>query len=88
MHHQIYLSNRTKEKAEILKNLFEGTEVLEWGKLPDFDMIINATSLGLKQNDRFGIDFSKLGKNKYFLMLYIILSIPNFLKLETNQEIY
>lgn len=63
---QIYLSNRTKEKAELLKNLFEGTEVFEWGKLPHFDMIINATSLGLKQKDRFGIDFSKFGKNKLF----------------------
>ena len=29
-------------------------------------MIINATSLGLKQKDRFGIDFSKFGKNKLF----------------------
>ena len=63
---QIYLSNRTKEKAELLKNLFEGIEVFEWGKLPHFDMIINATSLGLKQNDRFEIDFSKFGKNKLF----------------------
>ena len=63
---QIYLSNRTKEKAQILKNLFEGIEVIDWGMLPDFDMIINATSLGLKENDKFGIDFSISGNNKLF----------------------
>ena len=63
---QIYLRNRTKEKAQILKNLFESIDVLDWGALPDFDMIINATSLGLKENDKFGIDFSIAGKNKLF----------------------
>ena len=34
--------------------------------LPDFDMIINATSIGLKENDKFGIDFSKAENNKLF----------------------
>ena len=63
---QIYLSNRTKEKAQILKKLFDGLEVIDWGILPDFDMIINATSLGLKENDKFEIDFSNVGKNKLF----------------------
>ncbi len=63
---QIYLSNRTKDKAQMLKNLFEGIEVIDWGALPDFDMIINATSLGLKENDKFGIDFSISGNNKLF----------------------
>ena len=63
---QIYLSNRTKEKAQILKSLFEEIEVIDWGSLPNFDMIINATSLGLKENDKFGIDFSISGKNKLF----------------------
>jgi len=64
--YKIYLSNRTKEKAEILKNFFEGLEVVDWGILPDFDMIINATSLGLKKDDKFEIDFSNVGKNKLF----------------------
>ena len=62
----IYLSNRTKEKAQILKNLFDGLEIVDWGILPQFDMIINATSLGLKESDKFEINFSKVGKNKLF----------------------
>ena len=63
---EIYLSNRTKEKAQIIKKLFEGIEIIDWGSLPTFDMIINATSLGLKKNDKFGIDFSTAEKNKLF----------------------
>ena len=63
---QIFLSNRTKEKAQIIKKLFDGLEIIDWGILPDFDMIINATSLGLKENDKFEIDFSNVGKNKLF----------------------
>ena len=46
---KIILSNRTKEKAEELKNLFKDLEVLDWGELTDFDMIINATSIRIKR---------------------------------------
>tara|TARA_B100000989_G_C19515914_1_gene461632 strand:- start:493 stop:1287 length:795 start_codon:yes stop_codon:yes gene_type:complete len=62
----IILSNRTKEKAEELKNLFKDIDILNWGDLTEFDMIINATSIGLKENENFKIDFSKVGKNKFF----------------------
>ncbi len=63
---KIILSNRTKEKAEEIKNVFKDIEVVNWGKLPSFDMVINATSLGLKKNDKFGIDFSEVGRDKLF----------------------
>ena len=63
---KIILSNRTKEKAEEIKNVFKDIEVVNWGKLPSFDMVINATSLGLKKNDKFGINFSEVGKDKLF----------------------
>lgn len=63
---KICIINRTKEKAINLKNLFNDLTVLEWGKLPDFDMIINATSLGLSKKDKFGIDFIKCGTNKFY----------------------
>ena len=45
---EISISNRTKQRAENLKNLFKNLKVLEWGNLSDFDVVINATSLGLK----------------------------------------
>ena len=63
---QIYISNRTKERAIVIKNLFEEIKILNWGMLPEFDIIINATSLGLNEKDKFGIDFSNCGNNKLF----------------------
>ena len=63
---KIFLSNSTKKKAENLKNLFNEINILEWGDLPKFDMIINATTLGLTNADKFGIDFSQAGQNKLF----------------------
>ena len=45
---KIYLTNRTIEKAENIKNKFDEVEILRWGEIPDFDIVINATSVGLK----------------------------------------
>ena len=55
---KITLTNRTKEKAENLKNLFKDVEIIDWGETIDFDMIINATSIGLNNEDEIKIDFS------------------------------
>ena len=63
---KIIISNRTKEKAEELKKLFKDLIILDWGELTDFDMIINATSIGLNEDDNFEIDFTKVGNNKFF----------------------
>ena len=63
---KITLSNRTKEKAEHLKNLFEDLEIVNWGHTIDFDMIINATSIGLNNEDDLNFDYSANGPNKFF----------------------
>ena len=63
---KITLSNRTKDKAENLKKLFENLEIINWGEKTDFDMIINATSIGLNNVDEIKIDFSSIGSNKFF----------------------
>ena len=62
----ITISNRTKQNAENLKNLFKDLTIVDWGIVPDFDMVINATSIGLKKDDLIDIDFSKTDKNKFF----------------------
>ena len=36
------------------------------GEIVNFDMIINATSLGLKNEDVIDLDFSKVGNGKFF----------------------
>ena len=63
---KITLSNRTKEKAESLKNLFKDIEIVDWGEVINFDMIINATSIGLKNEDGLNFDYSANGPNKFF----------------------
>ena len=63
---KITLSNRTKEKAESLKNLFKDIEIVDWGEIVNFDMIINATSIGLKNEDGIKFDYSAVGQDKFF----------------------
>ncbi len=76
---KIILSNRTKQKAESLKNFFDGLTIIDWGKITQFDMIINATSIGLNKNDKINLNFSDFGKNKYFYDVIYNPSVTNFL---------
>ena len=76
---KIKVSNRTKQKAEDLKILFKNLEIIEWGDLPNFDVIINATSIGLN-NENMNLDFSKSVKNKLFYDVIYNPSETNFLK--------
>ena len=62
---EITISNRTRDRVENLKVLFNNIKTLEWGDLTDFHMIINATSLGLN-NEKINLDFSSLGHDKLF----------------------
>ena len=63
---KIILSNRTKKKANDLKKKYTDLEIIDWGETPDFDMIINATSLGLKKNDQIKLNYAEIGTNKLF----------------------
>ena len=63
---KILLSNRTIERAQSLKNLFKDLEIVEWGETPNFDMVINTTSIGLKNEDGIKLDYDKIGTNKFF----------------------
>ncbi len=76
---EITISNRTKEKAENLKVLFNNLKILEWGNLTDFHMVINATSLGLN-NETINLDFSSLGQDKLFYDVIYNPQETNFLK--------
>ena len=59
----ITITNRTNEKCLFLKKKFNFLNILPWNdiekKLVNFDIIVNATSLGLKNNEDFNISFSK-----------------------------
>ena len=77
----IFLSNRTKNRAESLKSSFKNIEIVDWGDIPDFDMIINATSVGLNKDDQINLDLSKVGKNKFFYDVIYNPKETNFLKI-------
>ena len=63
---KIIISNRTKTKTEDLKKIFNELEIVDWGKTPNFDMIINATSIGLKNEEGINLDYASVGHNKFF----------------------
>jgi shikimate dehydrogenase len=77
---KIIISNRTREKAENLKKLFKNIEIIDWGEVPNFDMIINATSIGLKKEDQIILDFSSTSKNSLFYDVIYNPKETNFLK--------
>ena len=63
---KILLGNRTREKAENFKKKYSDIEVVNWGETPKADLIINATSLGLKKEDKIKLNYSDMGSNKLF----------------------
>ena len=78
---EITISNRTKDRAENLKSFFKNIKIINWGEIPEFDMIINATSVGLNKNDQINLDLSKVGKNKFFYDVIYNPKETNFLKI-------
>ena len=80
---KIILSNRTKEKADDLKKKYTDLEIINWGETPDFNVIINATSLGLKSDDQIKLNYTDIGTNKLF---YDIIYNPNKTKFLSKAE--
>ena len=58
----IFITNRTNEKCIFLKKKFNFLNIIPWenleSKIKNFDIIINATSLGLKNGDDFNFNFT------------------------------
>lgn len=78
---EIIVSNRTHSKAENLKKIFSDLTIVKWGEVPDFDVVINATSIGLNEKDTIDLDFSKIGKNKLFFDVIYNPKETNFLSI-------
>ena len=76
---EIIISNRTRQKADDLKSQFKSINVIDWGNIPKFDVIINATSLGLN-NESLNFNFSDAGDNKLFYDVIYNPSETSFLK--------
>ena len=54
------------------------------GKFSDFDMIINATSLGLKKEDNLNLNFTSTSGDKFFYDVIYNPSETKFLKIGKN----
>ena len=69
--HDISLSNRTFEKSLFLKKKFKNLNIIKWDDFSEnidkFDIVINATSLGLNFNDEFKNDFSNFKKTLIYI---------------------
>ncbi len=67
----ISITNRTNEKCIFLKKKFNFLNIIPWKDLEsetnNFDIIINATSLGLKNGQDFNINFSNTKKEVIYI---------------------
>ena len=75
----IFLTNRTFEKAEKIKETFNDITIQKWGDIPEFDIVINATSIGLN-NENFDLELNKFGNDKFFYDVIYNPSETKFLK--------
>lgn len=82
---EIYVSNRTNQKFEALKNKFGPIlkqilwEDLEYKNIP-VDLVINSTSLGLNNQDQVPFNFETIKKNTIFYDVIYNPDQTNFLK--------
>ena len=76
---KITVSNRTYKKAENLKSQFNKINIVNWGEVPEFDIIINATSLGLN-NETIDLNTPNIGDGKLFYDVIYNPGETNFLK--------
>jgi len=91
---KIYLCNRTRDKAEKLKEFWDKTinlfgnnkntlEIVDWGKKIEMcDLVINTTSVGLSKDENISYNFSDYDNNKDTLFYDLIYNPKetNFLK--------
>ena len=68
---KISITNRTNEKCIFLKKKFNYLNIISWddleNQIKDFDIIINATSLGLKDGEDFNFNFSNTKVNVIYI---------------------
>jgi len=68
---KISITNRTHEKSLFVKKKFPSLEVIEWSNITklsnNFDIIINATSLGLKNEQDFDFEIKNYKRSMKFI---------------------
>ena len=68
---KVCIANRTREKAIFMKKKFPFIDILNLNEVPqrisEFDIIINATSLGLKNGEQFNVNLDGLTDKSIFI---------------------
>ena len=68
---KVCIANRTREKAIFMKKKFPFIDILSLNEVPqkisEFDIIINATSLGLKNGEQFNVNLDGLTDKSIFI---------------------
>ena len=87
---KIFLSNRTIEKAKSIKDKFPFIEIVLWesilNKSKDIDVIINTTSLGMKNGNNFEQIIKKFKKKLiYYDVVYNPLETPMLKNFKENK---
>jgi len=77
---KIFLSNRTIKNSDYITKQFPEIIIVEWGQIPDFDIIINATSLGLNKEDQINLNFGEFDNPKIFYDLIYNPPVTKFLQ--------
>jgi len=77
---QIFLSNRTMKNSDYITKQYPEINIVEWGHIPDFDIVINATSLGLNKDDHINFNFEELNNPKIFYDLIYNPRVTKFLE--------
>ncbi len=67
----ISIVNRTIEKCIFLKKRYKNLDIIEWknlkNEIKNYDIVINATSLGLKGGQEFNFDFELTKENLIYI---------------------
>ena len=63
---KIKITNRTISEINILKKKYQDLNVIDWGQNSKFDIIINATSVGLEKGEKLPLNFQKSDEPKIF----------------------
>ncbi len=63
---KIKITNRTSSEINLLKKKYQDLNIIDWGQNSKFDIIINATSIGLEKGEKLPLNFEREQESKIF----------------------
>jgi shikimate dehydrogenase len=63
---KIKITNRSVSEINLLKKKYQDLNIIDWGQNSKFDIVINATSVGLEKGEKLPLNFEKVDGPKIF----------------------